>query len=56
METVITATKTELIEAMNSYNLAILENPDGYGEIENTKECAKIQVENLIEHLVKIRS
>jgi len=55
METVIEVTKSELIEAMHSYNLASLEKPEDFVEITNSKEDAKGQVEELIKHLVKIR-
>tara|TARA_R110002012_G_C11294382_1_gene572433 strand:+ start:309 stop:479 length:171 start_codon:yes stop_codon:yes gene_type:complete len=55
METVITATKSELIEAMHAYNLDSLNNPDDFTDITEDKDDAVIQIENLLEYLVKIR-
>lgn len=55
METVIEATKSELIEAMHSYNLDSINRKEEYDEIDDSKECAKEQVEELIKHLLKIR-
>ena len=56
METVITATKSELIEAMHAYHLDFINNPEKFEEVTDTKEDATEKVEMLIEYLVKIRA
>ena len=55
MKTVITATKTELIEAMHAYHLDFLNNPKDFEEVTHSKEDAVEKVEMLIKYLVDLR-
>jgi len=47
----ITATKKELTEAMRQGNLNYLENPNNYGSIDNTTECAERQLDNVLNNV-----
>ena len=55
METVITATKSELIEAMHAYHLDFINNPEKFEEVTDAKEDAEEKVEMLIKYLVDLR-
>ncbi len=47
--------KKELIEAMVRYNNSYTENPKDFGYITTEKECATLQVEQIIKYVVEIR-
>ena len=55
METVITTTKTELIEAMHAYHLDFLNNPNDFEDVTDSKEDAVEKAEMLIEYLIKLK-
>ena len=44
-------TKEELVEAFKLYNTDALDNPDNYGHIDKTEDCAMKQAEMLISFL-----
>tara|TARA_R110002020_G_scaffold475112_1_gene708605 strand:+ start:3578 stop:3853 length:276 start_codon:yes stop_codon:yes gene_type:complete len=44
----ITFERKHLVEAFQKYNKEMLENPEEFGEIENTVECAESQADFLI--------
>jgi len=55
METVITATKTELIEAMHAYHLDFINSPEEFEEVTDAKEDAVEKVEMLIKYLNELK-
>ena len=55
METLITTTKTKLIEAMHAYHLDFLNNPNDFEDVTDSKEDAVEKAEMLIEYLIKLK-
>lgn len=44
-------TKEQLVKAIWRYNIAVLNNPSGFEEIDNTRECAEAQVDQLLTYV-----
>ena len=55
MEAVITTTRTELIEAIQSYNSEFLKNPEDFSEGTIHKKIAESQVDEILKHLKNVR-
>ena len=55
MEAVITTTRTELIEAFESYNSEFLDNPEDFSERTIHKKIAESQVDEILKHLKNVR-
>ncbi len=56
MDTVITTTKAELIEAMYSYHLDFLNNPGDFEDVTDSREDAVAKAEMLIKYLSELKS
>lgn len=44
-------TKKQLVEAFRRYNQAVLQNPEAFGTLDDSENCAKLQAEALISYL-----
>lgn len=56
MEEVFEVTKSQLTEAFRLYNIEVLENPEQFGEIEDSEESARLQAEKILSILERLRS
>lgn len=56
MEEVFEFTKSQLTEAFRIYNIEALEEPDQFGEIDDSEESARLQVEKILSILERLRS